>query len=52
MYGLVVFYYRWDAATNQGFVRFLLTGQKCNQCDLDDFETPMWYPEEAQKVKD
>lgn len=50
MYGLVVFYYRWDAASSQGFVRFLLTGQKCNQCDVEDFETPMWYPEEAQKV--
>ncbi|KAG0730411.1 Receptor-transporting protein 3 [Chionoecetes opilio] len=50
MHGLVVFYYRWDATSNQGLVRFLLTGQKCNQCDVEDFETPMWYPEEAQKV--
>ncbi|XP_063887459.1 receptor-transporting protein 3-like isoform X1 [Scylla paramamosain] len=50
MYGLVVFYYCWDAASNQGLVRFLLTGQKCNQCDVEEFETPMWYPEEAQKV--
>lgn len=50
MYGLVVFYYRWDAFLNQGHVRFILTGQKCNQCERSAFETPMWYPEEAQKV--
>ncbi|XP_069186000.1 receptor-transporting protein 3 isoform X2 [Procambarus clarkii] len=50
MYGLVVFYYKWDTSSNQGNVRFLLTGQKCNQCDPPGFETPMWYPEEAQKV--
>ncbi|XP_037799238.1 receptor-transporting protein 3-like [Penaeus monodon] len=50
MYGLVVFYYRWDAFMNQGHVRFILTGQKCNQCERSAFETPMWYPEEAQKV--
>ncbi|XP_042861090.1 uncharacterized protein LOC122246529 isoform X1 [Penaeus japonicus] len=50
MYGLVVFYYRWDGFLNQGHVRFILTGQKCNQCERTTFETPMWYPEEAQKV--
>ncbi|KAK4309980.1 hypothetical protein Pmani_018447 [Petrolisthes manimaculis] len=50
MYGMVVFYYHWDIASNQGNVRFLLTGQKCNHCNPDGFETPMWYPEEAQKV--
>ncbi|KAK8726837.1 hypothetical protein OTU49_010085 [Cherax quadricarinatus] len=51
MYGLVIFYYQWDLSINQGNVRFLLTGQKCNQCCPPGFETPMWYPEEAQKVK-
>ncbi|XP_071548365.1 uncharacterized protein [Panulirus ornatus] len=50
MYGLVVFYYQWSPTTNQGYVRFLLTGQKCNHCSSGRFETPMWYPEEAQKV--
>nr|XP_053651485.1 uncharacterized protein LOC128701639 [Cherax quadricarinatus] len=50
MYGLVIFYYQWDLSINQGNVRFLLTGQKCNQCCPPGFETPMWYPEEAQKV--
>ncbi|CAL4119027.1 unnamed protein product, partial [Meganyctiphanes norvegica] len=39
MYGLVVFYYRWDIGNNQGDVRFMLTGQKCNQCSASGFET-------------
>ena len=50
MHGIVVFYYLWMNDLGKGEVRFLLTGQNCNGCNTSDFQTPMWYPEEAQKV--
>ncbi|XP_068235985.1 uncharacterized protein [Palaemon carinicauda] len=45
-----VFYYSWDAEAQCGHIRFSLKGQKCRQCRPSHFETPMWYPEEVQKV--
>ena len=52
MFGVVLFYYRWLAVEQRGQVHFMLMGQRCNKCNTPDtFETPMWYPEEAQKVR-
>ncbi|XP_066940508.1 receptor-transporting protein 3-like isoform X1 [Macrobrachium rosenbergii] len=45
-----VFYYAWDADAECGHIRFSLKGQKCKVCKPSHFETPMWYPEEVQKV--
>ncbi|KAK7070121.1 Zinc-binding domain [Halocaridina rubra] len=50
MNGLVLFFYIYDSVQDCGHVRFSLKGQKCNQCTPPSFETPMWYPEEVQKV--
>ncbi|XP_045609500.1 uncharacterized protein [Procambarus clarkii] len=50
MYGVVVFYYRWDRNCLRGQIFYQIPGQKCGNCNPNDFEVPMWYPEEAQKV--
>ncbi|RXG67138.1 Receptor-transporting protein 3 [Armadillidium vulgare] len=50
MHGVVVFYYKFTPSIGRGEVRFALTGQRCIECQNHQFETPMWYPEEAQKV--
>ncbi|KAK8721804.1 hypothetical protein OTU49_012578 [Cherax quadricarinatus] len=50
MYGVVVFYYRWDRQCFCGQIYYQIPGQKCKSCNPNEFEVPMWYPEEAQKV--
>ncbi|KAA0194742.1 hypothetical protein HAZT_HAZT000293 [Hyalella azteca] len=51
MFGVVLFFYRWNPEQKCGFVRFLLMGQSCSKCAKQNvFLTPMWYPEEAQRV--
>lgn len=52
MYGVVVFHYRWNKKLQQGQIMYKMVGQKCNgNCASDWFELPLWYPEEAQKVR-
>ncbi|KAK3865501.1 hypothetical protein Pcinc_028896 [Petrolisthes cinctipes] len=56
MYGVVVFRYYLDRAKHQGNVVYQVAGQKCRLCqktevtEVKDFQLPLWYPEEAQKV--
>ncbi|KAF2364449.1 Zinc-binding domain, partial [Trinorchestia longiramus] len=51
MFGVILFFYCWNPVEKRGLVRFLLMGQSCNNCMKKNvFETPMWYPEEAEKV--
>lgn len=35
---------------NIGIVAIKLFGQLCDACKLDNYEQPMWYPEEVTKV--
>lgn len=52
MYGVVVFYYRWNKKLLQGQILYKVAGQKCGGiCSSGVFELPLWYPEEAQKVR-
>ncbi|KAG7174001.1 Receptor-transporting protein 3-like 2 [Homarus americanus] len=50
MYGVVLFYYKWDRRSHRGLIFYQVLGQKCGNCDPKEFELPLWYPEEAQKV--
>ena len=34
----------------EGVVYFELFGQKCQKCNPKNFEDPLWYPEEVEKV--
>lgn len=53
MYGVVVFHYRWSKRSMQGQIFYRVAGQKCGgSCNSEGFELPLWYPEEAQKVRD
>lgn len=52
MYGVVVFHYRWNKRSLQGQILYKVAGQKCGgSCSSEEFELPLWYPEEAQKVR-
>lgn len=52
MYGVVVFHYRWNKRSMQGQIFYKVAGQKCGgTCKAEGFELPLWYPEEAQKVR-
>lgn len=56
MYGVVVFRYNLNRTKHQGSVVYQVAGQKCRLCqkteqtEVKDFNLPLWYPEEAQKV--
>jgi len=56
MKGRATFWYRFDPSpcdgvSPSGLIAFKLYGQSCLRCgDHNIFETPMWYPEEVDKV--
>lgn len=63
MYGVVIFYYQLlpppppsqlpqEKTFERGRVLYRLPGQRCGGCGLNGgFRAPLWYPEEAQKVR-
>ena len=48
MKGRVAFWF--DLMMSYGIVAFKLYGQVCDRCKDQRYESPMWYPEEVQKV--
>ncbi len=62
MYGVVIFHYRLlppppphpaqQEVYERGRVLYRLPGQRCGGCGIyGGFRAPLWYPEEAQKVR-
>ena len=51
MYGSVTFYYKFYPSSSIGKIYYNISKQQCEKCPSNEFIDPLWYPEEAQKVR-